>query len=116
MDLYTPPSAASGVRIRYAPTTGYVRSFEILMPFPNWVRMDLHNTVLHPPPSVADGGAYSIRPYNRVRTTLRNTDAISQLDTYGTSKNCLVSVPFGATGWGVFNTPLRPRTCDPSKY
>ena len=101
------PLRGRGVgRIQYAPTAGYVRSFEILMPFPNWVRMALQKTVLHPPPSVADGGAYVIRPYNRVRTALRNTDAISQLDTYGTSKNCLVSVPFGAAGWGVFNTPL----------
>ena len=31
MDLYTPPSVASGGRMRYAPTTGYVRSYEILI-------------------------------------------------------------------------------------
>ena len=31
---------------------------------------------LYTPPSVAYGGAYSIRPYNRVRVALRNTDVI----------------------------------------
>ena len=31
MDLYTPPSVASGGRMRYAPTTGYVQSYEIPM-------------------------------------------------------------------------------------
>ena len=42
---------------------------------------------LYSPPSVASSEAYSIRPYNRVRVTLRNTDVIPQ-----------------------------PGTCDPSKY
>ena len=42
------------------------------------------------------GGAYAIRPYNRVRTILRNTDAIPQLGTCCPSKNCPVFVPYGA--------------------
>ena len=67
-------------------------------------------------PSMASGGAYSIRPYDRVRTILRNTNATPQPGTYGPSKNCPVFVPYGAAGWGVFNTPLRPGTCAPSKY
>ena len=31
---------------------------------------------LYTPPSVAYGGAYSIRPYDRIRAILRNTDTI----------------------------------------
>ncbi len=37
---------------------------------------------LYTPPTVAYGGAYSIRPYNRVRAILRNTDAILRSGTY----------------------------------
>ena len=40
--------------------------------------------------------AYAIRPYNRVRVILRNTDAIPRLGMCGPSKNCPVFVPFGA--------------------
>ena len=54
-------------RIRYAPTTGYVRSFEIPMQFPN-----------------------------RVRTILRNTDAIPQQGMYSPSKKSPVFVSYGA--------------------
>ena len=84
---FSSPSVTSVGSIQYAPTTGYVRSFEISMQFPN-----------------------------RVRVTLRNTDAISQLGTYAPSKNSPVFVPFGAVGWGVFATPLQSGTYDPSKY
>ena len=196
------PSGPSVGRMQYAPTIGYVRSFEIQMQFPNRVRAILRNTdaiprlgtcegskngsvyatdggvwwdVFNTPlqlgtcdlskyrcdpptgyvrgfkkwicfcplrgrlwgvfdtplqsgtygtsknslvfvPYGAAGWAYSIRPYNRVRAILRNTDEIPQLDTCGPSKNCLIFVTFGAAGWGVFNTPLQPNTCDPSKY
>ena len=89
----------------------------------------LRNTDAIPQPGTCEGskngsvfvsfgavcGAYSIRPYAWVRTTLRNTDAISRPGTRGPSKNCLVFVPFGAVGWGVFNTPLQPGTCEGSK-
>ena len=51
---------------------------------------------LYTPPSVAYGGAYSIRPYDRVRVILRNTDAMPQPGTHDSSKNCLVFVPYGA--------------------
>ena len=61
-------------------------------------------------------GAYAIRPYNRIRVILRNTDAIFQLDTCGPSKNYPVFVPYGAAGLGVFDTPLQPGTCDSSEY
>ena len=114
--LFSSPTGPRGGRIRYAPTIGYVRFFEILMKFPNWIRAALLKTVSFSSLSGLRGGAYSIRPYNRIRVILRNTDAISQPSTYGPSKNCPVFVPFGAAGWGVFNTPLRPATCDPMKY
>ena len=72
------PFRGRGVgRIQYAPTDGYVRSFEIPMPFPNWVRMALQKTVSFLSLSGPRGGAYSIRPYDRIRVILRNTDAIS---------------------------------------
>ena len=90
------PSGPSVVRIRYAPTIGYVRSFGILMQFLNWALMLLQKTVLFSSPSGPRGGAYSIRLYDRIRVILRNTDAISQPSTYGPSKNCLIFVPFGA--------------------
>ena len=51
---------------------------------------------LYTPPSVAYGGAYTIRPYNRVCAALQNTDVIPQPGTHDSSKNCLVSVPLGA--------------------
>ena len=86
------------------------------MQFPNRVRMALQKTVSFPSSTGPRGGAYLICPYNRVRAILRNTDAISQLDTYGISKNCPVFVPYGAAGLSVFNTPLQLDTCDPSKY
>ena len=38
-------------RMQYAPTTGYVRSFEISMRFPNWVRAALQKTILFSSPS-----------------------------------------------------------------
>ena len=70
---------------------------------------------LYTPPSVAYGGAYSIRPYNRVCAILRNTDAISQPDTCCPSKNHPVFVPLRGRLWGVFDTPLQAGTCGPSK-
>ena len=71
---------------------------------------------LYTPPSVAYGGAYAIRPYNWVRAILRNTDAIPRLGTCGPSKNYPVFATVGGVWWGVFNTPLQPGMCDPSKY
>ena len=111
------PLRGRGVgRMQYTPTTGYVRSFEISMQFPNRVRMALQKTIPFSSPSGPRGGAYSIRPYDRTRAILRNTDAILQPGTYGSSKNCSVFVSFGAAGWGVCNTPLQSVTYDPSKY
>ena len=113
---FSSPSGPSVGRMQYAPTIGYVRSFEIPMQFSNWVCARVQKMDLYTPPSVAYGGAYAIRPYNRVRTILRNIDAIPQLGTGGPSKNSLVSVPLGTAGWGVCDTPLRPGMCDLSKY
>ena len=102
--------------MRYAPTTGYVRSFEIPMRSPDWVRAALQKTIPFSPLSVAYGGAYSIRPYNRVCAILRNTDAISQPDTCCPSKNHPVFAPLRGRLWGVCDTPLQSGTCDSSKY
>ena len=114
--LFSSPTGPSVGRIRYAPTTGYVRFFEIPMQFPNWVRMALQKTVPFSSPFGAVCGAYAIRPYNRGRAILRNTDAIFQLDTCGPSKNCPVYATDGGVWWGVFNMPLQSGTYDPLKY
>ena len=91
------PLRGRGVgRIRYAPTIGYVCPFEIPIRSPDRVRARIQKMDLYTPPSVAYGGAYSIRPYNRVRTILRNTDVIPRPGMCGPSKNCPVFVPFGA--------------------
>ena len=102
-------------RIQYAPTTGHVRSFEIPMQFPNRVRMILRKTVPFSSPSGPWGGAYLICAYDRVRVPLQNTDAIPQPGTCEGLKNGSVFVPFGAVGWGVFNTPLQTGTWGSSK-
>ena len=102
--------------MRYAPTAGYVRSFEIPMQFSNWVRAALQKTVPFLSSLSPRCGAYAIRPYNRVRVILQNTDAIPQPSTYEGSKNRSVYATVGGVWWGVFDTPLRPNTCDPSKY
>ena len=82
----------------------------------NRVRVRVQTMDLYSPLSVASGGAYSIRPYNWIRVTLRNTDVIPQLGTCEGSKNGSVYATVGGVWWGVFNTPLRPGTCDLSKY
>ena len=63
----------------------------------------------------ADWWAYSIRPYDRIRAILRNTDAILQLGTCEGSKNGSVYATVGGVWWGVCNTSLRPGTCCLSK-
>ena len=97
-------------RIQYAPTIGYVRSFEISMRFSNRVRMILQKAVPFSSPTGPSVGRIRYAPTtryvrsfeipmqfpNRVHAILRNTDAIFQLDTCGHSKNCPVFVPFGA--------------------
>ena len=64
-------------RMRYAPTIGYVRSFEIPMKFSNRVPARVQKTDLYTPPSVAYGGAYAIRPYGWVRAALQKTISFS---------------------------------------
>ena len=159
MSCFRPLRGRGVGRMQYAPTTGYVCPFEILMQFLNRVRVILRNTdaisqlgtyapsknsPVFVPFGVAGWGvcdtplqqgtcgpsknslvfvpfgaarwAYSIRPYNRVHAIFRNTDAIPQSGMCEGSKNRSVFVPYGDAGWGVFDTPLRPNTCDPSKY
>ena len=57
--------------------------------------MALQKTVSFPFPSGPRGGAYSIRPYDRVRVILRNTDAIPQPGMCDPSKNCPVFATVG---------------------
>ena len=99
-----------GGRIRYAPTSGYVRPFKKLSCFrPLRDRgVGVCDTPLQPGTCEGSkngsvfatvGGvrwAYAIRPYNRIRVILRNTDAIPQLGTCCPSKKCPVFVPYGA--------------------
>ena len=118
---FSSPSGSRGGRMRYAPTTGYVRSFEIPMQFPSRIRIVLQKTVPFSSPSGPRGGAYAIHSYDRILAILRNTDEILQPATCGPSK----MRPFKKLSrfrllrgrlWGVFDTPLRLGMCDPTKY
>ena len=106
---FSSPLGPWGGRIQYAPTTGYVLSFEKPPRFRSlrgrgvgriaYAQLNTTNGGGRCPIFVPYGAvceAYSIRPYNRLRTTLRNTDAISQPGTCEGSKNYPVSVFFGA--------------------
>ena len=95
-------------RMQYVPTTGYVRSFEISMRFPNWVRVALQKTVSFPSLSGPRGGAYAIRPYDRVCAIFRNTDAMPQPGMCDSSKYRCDSptgyarsfeIPMGSLDW-----------------
>ena len=112
---FSSPSGPSVGRMQYAPTTGYVRFFEIPMRSSDRVRMALQKTILFSSPTGPSVGAYAIRPYNRVRAILRNTDAILQLGTCEGSKNGSVFATVGDVWWGVCDTPLRLDTCGPPK-
>ena len=78
------PLRGRGVgRMRYTPTTGYLRSFEIPMRSSNRLRAALQKCgpSKNCPVFVSFGavcGAYSIRPYDWVCAILRNTDTISR--------------------------------------
>ena len=113
---FSSPSGPLVGRMRYAPTTGYVCPFEIPMqiPQPGMCKGSKNGSVFVLYGAVC--GAYSIHPYNRVRAILRNTDAIPQLDTYGSFKKLSRFRSLQDRLWGVFNTPLQPGTCDSSKY
>ena len=89
---FSSPSGTLVGRMRYAPTTGYVLPFKKLSRF-RLLRGHLWgvcDTPLRPGmcgpsknclvsvPLGAACGAYAIRPYNRIRTILRNTDAITR--------------------------------------
>ena len=87
-------------RMRYAPTTGYVRSFEIPMQFSNWVRARVQKMDLYTPPSVASGGRMRYAP------TAGYVRFFKKLSRFRPLRDRL---------WGVFDTPLRPGTCGPSK-
>ena len=127
--LFSSSSGPWGGRMQYAPTTGYVRSFEIQMQFPNRIRVVFRKTTLFSSPSGSRGGAYAIRPYGWVRVILRNTDAIPQPGTCAPSKNCPVFVLFEPAVWAYSIRPydrvhailrntdaiLQPGTCEGSK-
>ena len=88
---FSSPSGSRGGRMRYAPTTGYVRSFEIPMQFPNWIRMAFQKTVPFSFPSGPSVGRIQdapttgyVRPFeilmrspNRVRMALQKTISFS---------------------------------------
>ena len=80
------PGMCDPSKYRCNSPTGYVRSFEIPMQFPDWVRAALQKTIPFSSPSGSLGGAYAIRPYGWVHAIFRNTDAILQLGTYNPSK------------------------------
>ena len=103
---FRPLRARAVGRIQYAPTIGYVRFFEIPMQFPNRVRVAFQKNSSVFVPFGAVCGAYTIRPYDRVRVILQNIDAIPQPDTCEGSKNGSVYATVGGVWWGVFDTPL----------
>ena len=96
---FRPLRARAVGRIQYAPTIGYVRFFEIPMRSPDWVRARVQKMDLYTPPSVAYGGAYSIRAYDQIRVILQNTDVIPQPSTYEGSKNGSVDATVGGVWW-----------------
>ena len=108
--LFSSPSGPLAGRMRYAPTTGYVRFFEIPMRSSDRVRMALQKTILFSSPTGPSVGAYAIRPYDWIRAALQKTVPFSSpsgpsvgcmrytptTGTCGPSKNYPVFVPFGA--------------------
>ena len=124
--LFSFPTGPSVGRIRYSlqPSTydpskyrcnfptGYVRGFKkwICISHRRWRMMGVCDTPLRPNtcdpskncsvfvPYGAVGWAYAIRPYNRVRVILRNTNAISQLGTCAPSKTVSFPSPSGPPG------------------
>ena len=72
-DAMPQPGTCDPSKYRCNSPTGYVRSFEIPMQFSNWVRVRVQKTDLYSPPSVTYGGAYAIRPYDRVCAALQKT-------------------------------------------
>ena len=87
-------------RIQYAPTTGYVQSFEIPMLFPNRVRAALQKTVPFSSPS---------GPLMRRIQYAPTTGYVLPFEKLSRFR------PLRGRLWGVFDTPLRLGMCDPSK-
>ena len=99
--LFSSPSGPSVGRMQYAPTAGYVRSFEILMRSSDWVRAALRKTISFPSPSGPSVGRMQYAP------------------TTGYVRGFKKWICIRHRRWrlvGVFDTPLQPGTCAPSKY
>ena len=112
---FSSPSGPSVGRIQYAPTTGYVRSFEIPMQFSNWVRAALQKTVPFSSPSGLIGGRIRYAPttgYVRFfEIPMRSSDWVRvRVQKWICIRHRRWRL------WGVFNMSLRPGRCAPSKY
>ena len=123
-------SGPSVGRIEYAPTTGYVRSFEILMQFPNWIRAALQKTVLFSSPSRSRGGRIQYAPTTGYVRSFEISMRFPNRVRAALQKNYPVFVPFGAACGAYSIRPYnrvcailqntdaipQPDTCNPSKY
>ena len=144
LSRFRPPREPSVERIQYAPTAGYMRSFEILMQCPNRVHAILRNTDAILQLGTCEGskngsvyatfgavcGAYAIRPYDRVRVAFQKTVLFSSpsgpwsgriryAPTIGYVRPFKKLSRFRSLRgrlWSVCNTPLQLGTCDPMKY
>ena len=84
-----------------APTDGYVRFFEIPMRSYDWVRVRVQKTVLFSSPLGTLVGRMRYAPTTGYVWPFKKLSCFR---------------PLRGRLWGICNTPLRPGTCDPSKY
>ena len=87
-------------RMRYAPTTGYMQSFKILMQFPNRVCAILQKMIPSLSPSGPSVGRIRYAPTTGYVWHFKKQSCFR---------------PLRGRLWGVFDTPLRPGMCGPSK-
>ena len=88
-------SGPSAGRIRYAPTTGYVRSYEMPMQFSNWIRSAFQKTIPFSSPSGPPMGRMRYAP---IIGYVRPFKKLSRFR------------PLRGRLWGVCDTPLRQDT------
>ena len=127
---FSSPSGPLSGRIRYAPTIGYVRSFEIPMRSLDRARARVQKTDLYSPPSVTSGGRIQyalttghVRGFKKwicIRhRRWRMAGRMQYAPTTGyvrPFKKLSRFRPLRGRLWGVCDTPLRLGTCDASKY
>ena len=92
-------------RMQYAPTIGYVRSFEIPMQFPNWVRMALQKTVPFSSPSGPSVGRIRYAPRIGYVRSFEIPMQFSDRVRAALQKTVLFSSPSGPPAWRIQYAP-----------